>query len=215
MTSYREWLEGHKEASQARGGRPIRPPSRTDEGYFLRAKAEGWDHIRGYRGWKSGEIVNPITGEIVTNCLTVAKLSTEIDMTSHKLIDLMETLGLLHRVLAWRNVPMICVPGHLKPQYYHKPEATRWAIEEGYCIPITVDRAVGFEQKRFEMILITPEGQKLIAAKVAPPKERKAKVSQIVSHLLRAGRSQAEIAKLTGYSQQVVSYHAKKLQMAA
>lgn len=214
MTSYREWLAGHKAASHARGGRPINPPSRADEGYFIRAEREGWSHIRNYRGWKCGEIANPTTGEVVTNCLTIAKLAEKLSTTSTKVIDLMETLGLVNRILSVESVPMVCAPDFWKPRYSHRPEVTTGAVEDGYCIPITVSRSVGFEERRIKMILITPDGQKLLSKKLAPVR-REGKATDIVKHLLQGGRSQAEIVALTGYSQQAVSYHVRRLQSAA
>ncbi|MBP1875726.1 biotin operon repressor [Ensifer adhaerens] len=214
MTNYREWLDGHKAASRAGGGRPINPPSRVDEGSFLRAEREGWSHIRNYRGWKRGEIVNPLTGEVVTNCLTIAKLAERLNMTSTKVIDLMETLGWVNRVLSMESVSMICDPGLRKPQYSHRPEATTGAVEDGYCIPITVSRSIGFEERRIKMILITPDGQKLLSTQLCHVR-REGKAKNIVKHLLQDGRSQAEIVALTGYSQQSVSYHVRRLQSAA
>lgn len=214
MTSYREWLDGHKATSHARGGHLINPPSRADEGYFIRAEREGWSHIRNYRGWKRGEIVNPLTGEVVTNCLTITKLAEKLHTTSTKVIDLMEALGLVNRILSVESVPMVCAPDFRKPRYSHRPETTAWAIEKGYCIPITVSRSVGFEERRIKMILITPDGQKLLSTKLAPVR-REGKAKDIVKQLLQGGRSQAEIVALTGYSQQAVSYHVRRLQSAA
>lgn len=210
MTNYREWLEGHKDTSRARGGRPINPPSRVDEGYFHRAEREGWSHIRNYRGWKRGEIVNPTTGEVVTNCLTISKLAEKLSTTSHKVIDLMETQGFVNRVLSVESVPMICAPDFRKPQYSHRPVVTTEAVEDGYCIPITVNRSVGFEERRIKMILITPDGQRLIASRMVGNRKHN-KAGQVIKHLVREGKSQVEITALTGFSKQQVSYHVRKI----
>ena len=209
---YNDWLANHKAASKARGGRLIRPPSREEEERYRRAKEEGWSHIRGHRKWKPGEIVNPITGEIVTDCLSIAKLAEKAGMTSSKLIDHMETLGTVHRVLDIRQVPMVCAPELQKPRYDRKPEATCWAVEEGYRIPIKVNRSVGMEVKRISMILITPEGQRYVTQRFG---KKAGKAGQIVGHLFSEGKSQAEIVQLTGYTQQLVSYHTRRLQKAA
>ncbi|MBD9448902.1 winged helix-turn-helix domain-containing protein [Rhizobium sp. RHZ01] len=214
MTNYRDWLEGHKEASRARGGRSINPPSRVDEGYFIRAEREGWSHIRNCIGWKHGEIVNPITGEIATKCLTITKLADHLNTTSPKLIDQMEMLRWVDRVLSVESVPMICAPDLRKPRYLRRPVATRLAIEGGYCIPITVSRSIEVEERRISMILITPDGQKLLSTKLGHvPRGDKAR--DIVKHFLEEGRTQAAIVELTGYSQQSVSYHVRRLKSAA
>ncbi|NLS01989.1 hypothetical protein HGP14_01215 [Rhizobium sp. P32RR-XVIII] len=212
MTSYREWLEGHRAVAEARGGKPIRPPAAEEERRYKRAEAEGREHLRDYRGRRPGEIVNPITGEIATGCLTSAKLANASGMTSPKLTDHMEALGLVHRVLAWKSVSMVCAPELRKPQYYHKPEASRWAVENGYCIPIKITRSIGFETQRLEMLLVTPEGQRYITQRTV---KKAGKVGHVVGQLLEQGRSQAEIVELTGYSKQLVNYHTKKLQKAA
>ncbi|MBB3133877.1 hypothetical protein FHS26_001590 [Rhizobium pisi] len=214
MTNYRDWLEGHKQASRSRGGRSINPPSRVDEGYFVRAEREGWSHIKNYSGWKRSEIANPITGEIATNCLTITKLAEQLNTTSPTVIDQMEMLRWVDRVLSVESVPMICAPDLRKPRYSRRPQATRLAIEEGYCIPITVSRSVEFEERRIGMILITPDGQRLLSTKLGHvPREGKAR--DIVKHFLGEGRTQAAIVELTGYSQQSVSYHVRRLQSAA
>ena len=213
VTNYREWLDRHKEAARTRRGRPIYPPAKAAEGNFHRSEAKGWDHIKNYRGWKRGEIVNPMTGEIVANCLSVAKLAEKLNVTSTKLIDHVETLGWVNRVLSVENIPMICAPDLRKPRYSRRPEATRRAIEGGYCIPITVSRSVGNEE-RINMILITPDGQKLLSTRLSHVRPE-GKARDIVKRLLREGHSQAAIVELTGYSQQSVSYHFRRFQSAA
>jgi hypothetical protein len=109
QTDYHDWIAAKRAEAEARGGKPLKyVPSRHNEGFYL----DGEDDLPIPRDIKlaPGEIYNPRTGEIATDCLSIKKMAEELGITSHKLTDEMERQGLVKRVLDFKEVPMICNP---------------------------------------------------------------------------------------------------------
>ncbi|KND19315.1 hypothetical protein ADZ37_09895 [Pannonibacter phragmitetus] len=202
--SYKGWLAAQKTAALARGGEPLRMVPGSGDREF--------PHMAQRR---KGEIINPLTGEVVTGCLTASKLSGKLGLSSQKVYDLLEKAGALVRVLRAREVPMICAPWLTKPAYEHVPEVTREGVEDGLVIPI----AFSHGGRETQCILITPKGQAVVSAALAGKTseasseasgeaKRPGKVEtkkQVIRDLLAAGHSQAAVVRQTGWPKQTVS----------
>lgn len=225
MNSYREWIAAKKAEAISRGGKPLRnlPNWRLEHFRWSGTQADGVNRgfalSRNLRR-ETGEIINPITGEFVTGCLTISKLANAIGMTTSKLTDLLERVGLVHRVLAWKGVPMVTVPEFRKPQYFQTPAATRSAVEADLLIPVKMflDGAVT------EMILVTRRGQLLVEHEVSKqemldrqemPENKVDSKRATIADLLRQGHSQAEIVRRTSLPKQTVSRHVRAMREAA
>ncbi|MFC3725807.1 helix-turn-helix domain-containing protein [Neoaquamicrobium sediminum] len=218
---HREWLNDHRRASEARGGRPFTASEVIGESYrYNRDRKHNTSHIDGFRNRTKGEVVNPLTGEVARNCLTIARtakwlsLHRDTEITTRKLTVVLEEIGWINQVLTPQQVPMVQAPELRKVDYRHRPEATQVAVRDNILIPLTIKR----DGKNIDMILVTPEGQLRLSREITERlKERKRtrKARAIIKHLVDQGRRQAEIVELTGYSKQAVSYHMKQLAVAA
>jgi len=213
---YAEWITARRVEAAARGGKP----------WTLTMLANAKQEVNARRGGffvadrTPGEIMNPETGEIVTNCVTMGKLAETLGITTARLTDLMEQRGLVHRVLTWKEIPMRCNPFFRRPEYYRSPEATPTAIRAGLVVQIVGrwgERGTGIPRP---MILITPKGQELIrktfastteVPEAAPYRLRR----ESINRLHREGRSASEIVRLTGIPRRTVFRHLGELRKAA
>ena len=219
MSSYKAWIAAKRAEALDRGGRPLRNlPGRRQE----RFRWAGTQASRVNRGFaiprqlrrEPGEIVNPITGELVNGCLTVSEMARATGLSPHKLTNFLERLGIVQRVLACKDVAMITAPELVKPLYYHTPEVTRHAVERNLAIPIKTVRSNAVQ----ELILITRQGQHLVQDAANTPNVPRRRVDRrraAIGHLLRQGLSQAEIVKRTSLPKQTVSRHVRTLRRAA
>lgn len=197
MADFAAWIAAQREAAIARGGKPLTfVPSGDGRGFPYAARR------------KRGEIINPLTGEIVTGCLTISKLSDQLGVSSQKVTDALEKIGAVVRVLTTKEVPMICAPEVTKPRYERVPQATSEGVENGLVIPITFDHG----GRKTQCVLITPEGQAAVRVavtdevKVIGRKPRKVETKmQVIFELLAAGHSQASVVRQTGWPKQTVS----------
>lgn len=203
MADYASWIAKQKANALARGGKSLRNlPGADDVDEFPHATNR-----------KRGEIVNPVTGEIVTDCLTIARLSEALGITSHTLGRMLVDLGCAVLVLSTKEVPMVCAPHLTKPRYEHVPEATHDGVEAGLVIPVMFRHG----GRKTQCILITPKGQAAVRAalverETAAREAGKVRTKQkLVSQLLEAGLSQAAIVRKTGLPQQTVSRIMKTL----
>lgn len=194
--NYKGWLAAQKTAALARGGKPLRMTGGSDCREFPRVAQR-----------RAGEIINPLTGEVVTGCLTASKLSGELGLSSRKIYDQLEKAGAVARVLRARDVPMICAPWLTKPMYEHVPEVTCAGVEDGLVIPITFIHG----GRETQCILITEKGQAVVSAALAgktsevrAPGKMETK-KQIIRELLALGHSRAEVMRQTGWPKQTVS----------
>ncbi|BCG95983.1 hypothetical protein [Mesorhizobium sp. 131-2-1] len=202
------WVKQHKSAAIARGGRSLTAAEVIAES--VRYKAESGRPILA-----RGEIFNPITGEIVTGCLSlsnaldVLRERYGIDTTVRKLIPKLERKGLLERRLAWRMVPMVTDTTARKPEYRHDAVATTAAMGAGLLIPIHYGR----KEEKWVRTLVTPDGLEFLARLLKAPAGavKKPKARDTVWALLSEGRTQAEIVQLSGMSKQAVWYHARSI----
>ncbi|ESZ47998.1 hypothetical protein ACYG9R_02970 [Mesorhizobium sp. RSR565B] len=204
----RGWIKQHKSAGVARGGRSLTAAEVIAES--VRYKAEFARPLLA-----RGEIFNPITGEIVTGCLSLSKALDAlrerhgIDTTVRKLIPLLERKGLVERHLAWRMVPMVTDPTARKPEYRHDAIATRAAVGDGLLISIHY----GHKEENWVRTLVTLYGLEFLARLLKTPAVtvKKPKARDTVRALLAEGKTQAEIVRSSGMSKQAVSYHARLL----
>ncbi|MDF3153238.1 hypothetical protein P3C58_14770 [Mesorhizobium sp. XAP10] len=204
----RAWVKQHKSAAFARGGRSLTAAEVIAES--VRYKAECGRPILA-----RGEIFNPITGEIVTDCLSLSKALDVlrerhgIDTTVRKLIPMLERQGLVGRRVAWRMVPMVTDPTVRKPEYRHDAVATRAAVGDGRLISIHY----GQREENWVRTLVTPDGLEFLARFLKAPAGavKKPKARDTVRELLAEGRTQAEIVQLSGMSKQAVWYHARSI----
>lgn len=204
MADFAAWIAAQREAAIARGGKPLRDIPRGNRDPFPRATNR-----------KRGEIINPLTGEIVTGCLTISKLSDQLGLSSQKVTDALEKIGAVVRVLTAKEVPMICAPEVTKPRYERVPQATREGVEDGLVIPITFDHG----GRKTQCVLVTPEGQAAVRAaltehmKTKGPKPRKVETkTHVIRELLAAGHSQASVVRQTGWPKQTVSRLVKTME---
>lgn len=111
-------------------------------------------------------------------------------------------MGLLQREIVARD------RGEGPPLYLHTHRLTPDAEANGLGRRLEPSRGVQYD-------VLTPKGQQWVAERLRDG-ERKANprhaVRETVRSHLREGRSQAEIARLTGLSRQLVSHHARKLE---
>ncbi|RWH84355.1 MAG: hypothetical protein EOQ86_00935 [Mesorhizobium sp.] len=202
------WVKQHKSAAIARGGRPFTAAEVIAESVRHKAGCSRPILAR-------GEIVNSITGEIVTGCLSLSKALDVlrerygIDTTVRKLIPLLERKGLVERRIAWRMVPMVIVPAAMKPEYRYDAVATGAATGDGLLITIHY----GPKDENWVRTLVTPDGLALFALLLKAPAGtiKKSKARDTVRAMVAEGRTQAEIVRLTGMSKQAVSYHTKSI----
>lgn len=203
MADYAAWIAEQKRAAIARGGKPLRNLPGPDD-------VDEFPHVANR---KPGEIVNPVTGEIVTDCLTIAVLSEALGITSFTLGRVLVDLGCAVLVLSTKEVPMECAPHLTKPRYEHVPAVTRRGVEEGLVIPIMFRHG----GRKTQCILITPKGQEAVRAalverEAAAREAGKVRTKQkLVSQLLETGLSQAAIVRKTGLPKQTVSRIVKTL----
>ena len=201
MSSYRAWLEGHKAAAKARGGRPL-PFIPAANGDLL---LTGNNTIKGRA---AGELFNAKTGEFITGCLTIGKLATEQGTTSGALYSRLEALGIMHSVLDWKDVPTLSKPPLRRPEYFHRYRLTPWALEESYGITIVA-------QDGKPLDLITPDGQSFIRKNLQTATG--ATIGDQIARLFTATPwlDQSEIARKLGCSQSTVSRHMKRMGVTA
>lgn len=194
----------------ARGGKPWSKSQLASMGEEYRKSRREGDSLY-VADRKPGEIANPITGEIVTDCLSIGRLAELLKVTTDKLTDIMDRLGLVQRVLDYREVPMVCMPAVRKPRYFLTPAVTRCGIEAGLVVPIETYR----DDALRAIILITPRGQEKLrqaaggkseTAQSKPDERRKA-----IEKLMRAGHSQVEIVRFTQLPRQTVFRHVRAL----
>lgn len=199
LNNYSEWIAAQRRDAIARGGKPLRKHSKRS-GADLEPFARTEDR-------KPGEIVNPVTGEIVTGCLTVSKLADRLSVSPQQVTAVLEKAGAVVRVLRTKEVPMVCAPELTKPRYEHTPEVTRDGVEDGLVIPLMFKHG----GRQSQCILITPVGQEAVKAALQAKRSAPDKVGKVESkaqrivELLDAGLSQAAIVRATGFSQQTVS----------
>lgn len=197
MVSFRTWIDGHKAASRARGGRPL--PFIPSTGGDLQWTGGYKVHER-----ERGEIFNPVTGEFITGCITIGKLAAELGMASRDFHARLEALGIVHGVLDWKDVPMLCQPLLRRPEYFHRYRLTPMALEESIGVTIASDER--------PMDLLTPDGQRFIRANLhamagATIGEQ---IGSIIDTMPWLG--QREIAVRLGCSQQTVSRYARRIE---
>ncbi|UJW75796.1 hypothetical protein [Rhizobium sp. SL42] len=204
MADFTAWIAAQREAAIARGGKPLRNIPRGNRDPFPRASNR-----------KRGEIINPVTGEIVTGCLTISKLSDQLGLSSQKVTNALEQIGAVVRALTTKDVPMICAPEVTKPRYERVPQATREGLEGGLVVPITFDHG----GRKTQCVLITPEGQAAVWAalkdevKTSGPRPRKVETkTQVIRELLAAGHSQGSVVRQTGWPKQTVSRLVKTME---
>ena len=160
-------------------------------------------------GARPGEVVNPVTGEVVTACVTIGKLATSIGTTTVSLTDEMERLGLVQRVIRWKEVPMVLAPLRRKPRYFMSPETVPAAVDACLVIPKTAPDSGGV---RRTMILVTPEGQEVVRKSLIVAEEcdgdkpvSKTAIGRAeVALLHREGKAVSEIVSATGLSRRTV-----------
>lgn len=203
--SYTEWLDAVRLTAKANGGKAW-----TASG-LARANKEyrdvGVDRQPYIMHRKAGEMVNPITGEIVTGCMTVGKLAGKLGITTAKLADQMVRKRLVQRVLSYREVPMVCERSFRKPDYHLTPDPLPSAVEAGLLIPIKGRWNAERSGPIRTMILVTPKCQKLLtSSQLAKDKPRKRLDVQreAIHRLYRDGRSPTDIAGLTGIPRRTV-----------
>lgn len=219
--SYQMKMKALREAAVARGGKPLRniPGKYRPDLSALEAvdMGDGAAFLEGVRR-KPGEIVNPVTGEIVEGCLSLGKSAAALGITTQRLSKLMERVGIVHRVLSWKDIPMLANPALRRPQYFETPVAIPSAIAGGFLIPIPMRERGAVS----EMILVTPKGLAMLedelrkekAAEARPPTRPEAR-RRTVHRLFQQGRSQSEIVRKTGIPKQTVSRIVGQIKSAA
>lgn len=159
---------------------------------------------------QKGEIVNPITGEIVTNCLTLGIFAKALDITTDHLTKLMQELGMVDLVLDYRLIPMIQAPALRKPSYFHTPAATQNAIADNLIISLKIRRG----EMMADLLLITPRGQAILSAQHEAVLPKASAVSQRrdkVSQLFQKGFSALEIMERTDLPRRTVFRYLKDI----
>lgn len=167
---------------------------------------------------KPGEIVEPATGEVIGGCVTIGKFAKALGTTTARLTKLMERIGLVHRVLTWKEVPLWSNPLLRKPDYYRTPEATPAAIRAGSVVQIKGRWGIGRRGSLRSMILVTPEGQRIVRAAFSLPVKPTNAVHarrESVERLHRQGRTPAEIVSMTGIARRTVFRHLGEIRKAA
>jgi DNA-binding CsgD family transcriptional regulator len=210
QTPYAAWIAAKRSEAEARGAKPLRHvPSRHSEGFYL--NGEGDLPIPPTVQLAPGEILNPTTGEIITDCLSIKNLAVSLGVTSHRLTDEMERQGLVNRVLDVKEVPMVSDPAFRKPRYFHTPQVRKEAVADGLVITIKV-------QRKRDLILITPKGQDLLRERL---NERRKPISKheerrkTIVALAAEGKTAAQIAGLTQLPRSTVFRHLKEIRQAA
>lgn len=215
MIDFTQWIAQQRADAKARGGK------RWTYTMLAAAKQEAKSRTNGFyvADRKPGEIVNPVTGEIITDCVTIGNLAASLGITTARLTDLMEQRGLVHRVLTCKYVPMICHSDYRKPYYYHTPEATPEAVRAGLVAQITGQWGAGRKGALRLMILVTPEGQRLMQSLFSTPTDTPVKAKLVrresVERLHRQGRTPSEIVSMTGISRRTVFRHLGEIRKAA
>ncbi len=215
--NYTEWLAAKRIEAKARGGKPWT--------LTMLAKAKQEANTRRddffMPNRTPGEIVILETGESVTDCVTIGTLAETFGITTARLTDLMEQRGIVHRVLTWKDVPMLCNPVFRKPYYYRTPEAAPSAVRAGLVVQIKGRWGEGGRGMTRVMILITPKGQEVLrqaffTPTASPPTTpRHYQRRERIDRLHRAGRTASEIVQLTGIPRRTVFRHLGELQKAA
>ncbi|UWU21089.1 hypothetical protein N2601_17855 [Rhizobium sp. CB3060] len=210
VPAFNDWMRAVRADAISRGGKAWSKSELTRMGAEYRRKGSML-HVQDRQ---PGEIANPITGELVTGCLSIGRLAASLGITTDQLTDEMERLQLVHRVLDFREVPMIIDPALRKPRYFQTPEASPKGIEKGLVIPI--ETHLGGGQFR-TMIVITPQGQALLGRAGRNEKRPEKKIDQkrcLIEELMAAGHRQAEIVRMTSFPKQTVSRYVKAIRLA-
>lgn len=201
----------------ARGGKPLP--------FVPSGKLNGHDklnppHIQqAIVGREPGEIICPYTGEVITGCLTPAKLAKELGLTTRTLLAHLKTLGIAHEVLDRKEVPLVSAPNLKKCEYFHRSRLTPWAIERGYGVSVTMPNR-GRSGNLPELDLLTPDGQRYVkdqlnAASLPHAEDTGEPVK--LGERIRAmhdndpAMSAREIARRVDTTRQNVQYHLRRL----
>ncbi len=201
LVDYLEWIAAQRAAAVARGGKPLRDLPGSDGHQFPRVRRR-----------KSGELVNPVTGEICEGCLTIKQLSDKLSVSSQQIRKILEQMGAVVHALTAREVSSVSTPGATKPRYERIAMVTEFGMEEGWVIPIKFSH----QGRRTECVFVTTDGQ--AAVEEALQRERqntplgKVEAKQkVIRELLSEGHSQSSIARITGWPKQTVSRIAKSI----
>lgn len=210
MTVYSSWIAAVRSEAESRGGKA------WTKGMLAAAKAEAKAAREDTKRpvLKPGEIFNPVTGEIVTGCVTIGALAASLGVTTDRLTNELERLRMVNRVLDYRDVPMICEPALRKPRYFHTPAPTKEATERGLALSISGKR----QGRTYTLLLITPKGQDAVRTafrKPAEPPKRTDKNREVIARLHDAGSSPAQIVAITAIPRRTVFRYLKAIRQAA
>lgn len=199
------WLKAQRGAALRRGGKAWTSRQLAD---LKREQRAGLSQRLYVADRKAGEIVNRVTGEIVTGCRTFHALAKELQVTTAKLTDAATRLGVVHRILGSKEIRSRVNTATNKTVYFRTPAATPFGVSNGHIIPVTSELGKSGDGLRRTMLLITPDGQTLIrealAASAEKPKKRTEVRRSAVNKMLSRGASAAEIIRETGIPRRTV-----------
>ncbi|WP_313031156.1 hypothetical protein [Brucella sp.] len=207
-SGFRLWLDEVSKKAKARGG--IAWTKTMLRNAKLEANRQTHDKTPIIHDRKRGEIVNPITGEISTGCLSIGAFAKALNITTHRLSQTMKHLGMVVYILDYRNVPMVRDAAFQKPRYFHTPDASQSAVKNNLVVPIKVRRKGGFGR----FLLVTPLGQKFLrkAVTCGPSQEKAVDTRRkIVASLRCEGLTIREIIERTSFSRRSVLRHMKMI----
>lgn len=141
----------------------------------------------------------------MTPCLTVGRFATELGTTTRDLYVRLDSLGVVHRVLDWKDVPMLTAPAVTKPEYFHRHTFTPWALAENYGVIVRARDTLATE-------LLTPKGQAFVRESLSGPRETDATLRDRIERIVDTSPwlSHREMARKLGCNQTTVSRHMKR-----
>lgn len=200
---YPTWLANMREQAAATGGKAWSARQLADLKREALRKAASHPAVSGR---KPGELVNPLTGEVVTGCLRIGAFAKELGITTASLTKKLTEHGLVHMVNGWKESRD---GGHVS--YYLTPSVTPLAVEEGLLLSLTwriTDR-----QDRL-MLLITPDGRQFVRNAMATlgdePIRKAEERRHVVARLHAEGKTPAEIQCITGIPRRTVFRHLRR-----
>ncbi len=134
--------------------------------------------------------------------LTISEYAATLGKGPRQLRKLLGAIGLLHTEIEVRDT------GRQPPKFYHTARLTPAAVATGLGRRLEASNGTKYD-------VLTPNGQLWVASKLsetaAPRANSRHAVRETVWRLVQEGHPQADIARLTGLSRQLVSHHARRL----
>lgn len=176
-------------------------PATTEESFYL-------DHMRAMDRDLQEALTDDLGEPITERWMTISEYGRTKGLGPRQVRTLLTEIGLLHREIEVRMVPMILDPSQSKPDYRTTLRLPTEAAQAG------LGRRMRAANAGTEFDVLSPQGQRWADERwpvVEPVTGPRDTVREEVRSLLRQGKTQTEIARIIGKSRQLVSHHVGRI----